>query len=456
MATHTKPFFVDTVTRIPAYWANNVTDLIFDVFELASTKSGVRAALQLGTVSLQNADNVQLVGGDINNIPIGMSVPMQARFTVLSIEVDPVAPVHGVNLRYLNQRLAALGALYLPLIGGTLTGPLTLHGDPIGPLEAVPRRWVDARIINTLVPEALQRFHSVSNGQTSFSWPTFVRPITTHPANFVVYIDGQYQTLGVNYSVDLSGPAPTFDFGALVLNGRDFDVVYHTNLNNLLLVTPPVAPPTPGIVAGPGWSDPINMRVNYALTNSGQNQISLSRTVLREMYIGCVITSGALMGRVITWLPLWLPANTSALLNPPQLIAVSATESRLTLPDALTDHYWEGRLELTMLLDGVPTGQTLWMDMNNQTTPEYRDGLVRWGAVNIAPPPPPPPVLPPPTIVSVTEDPVVTPAAPLPGPSIVSVTEDPVVTPASPLAPPTIVSITEDPVVTSPPPPIIG
>jgi uncharacterized repeat protein (TIGR01451 family) len=206
----------------------------------------------------------------------------------------------------------------------------------------------------------------------------------------VVYIDGVYQALNVQYTVDLSGPVPGFDFGTTVINGRDFDVVYHNNLDNLLLVAAPVVPPPPGFIAGPGWSDPINMRINYALTNSGQNQISLSHTVLREMYVGCVITSGSLSSRVVTWQTQWTPTTPSALLNPPQLITVSPTEARLALPDAVTDHYWEGRLELTMLVDGVATGQVLWMDMNNQTTPEYRDGLVRWGFVGPVIPPPSP------------------------------------------------------------------
>lgn len=390
MPSPTKPFFVDTVTRIPAYWANNVTDLIFDVFELANTKAGVRAALQLGTLSLQNADGVQIVGGSINNVPIGISVPMQGRFTVLSIESDPIHPVHGVNLRTLNQRLNALSSLYLPLIGGTMTGPLVLYGDPIQPLEAVPRRWVDARLQAVILPQPLQRYHVVSVGQNVFSWPTFQWPVTVHPSNFVVFVDGQYQTFNLHYTVDLSGPMPTFNFGSSVAPARDFDVVYHNNLDNLLLANAPVAPPPPGIVAGPGWSDPINMRINYALTNAGQNQISASHTVLRDMYVGCVITSGSLGSRVVTWQSQWFPASPSATLHPPQLITVSPTEARLALPDAVSDHYWEGRLELTMLLDGVVTGQVLWMDMNNQTTPEYRDGLVRWGFVGpVAPPPGP-------------------------------------------------------------------
>lgn len=37
-----------------------------------------------------------------------------------------------------------LDRAYLPLSGGTLTGPVTLHGDPQSPLQAAPKQYVDA------------------------------------------------------------------------------------------------------------------------------------------------------------------------------------------------------------------------------------------------------------------------------------------------------------------------
>lgn len=375
-----KPYFVDTVTHIPAIWANAATDLIYDVFEMAATKAGARAALELGSLALQHADNIQLVGGSINNIPIGLDVPMQGRFTVLSVEVDPIAPQHAVNKRYLNQRLTAFGENYVPWTGGTMTGPLLAYGNPIGPLEVVPRRWVDLRILEVLQERPLQRWHTVSVGQTTFEWMAFVRPLYIYPENFIVYIDGQYQTYGVNYSVDITDE-PVFDFGTPVAALREFDVVYIDNLRNLLAVGPPVVPPSPGFAAAPGWSDPINMRINYAPTNSGENVISLSHTVLRDMYLGCIVTTGALADRIVTWSTQWFPGHPSAVGYPPALIAVSATEAKLSLPEGSIDHYWEGRLELTMLIDGVPTGHRLWMDIANQILPERRDGRVRWGAI---------------------------------------------------------------------------
>ena len=38
-----------------------------------------------------------------------------------------------------------LSQQYLPLTGGTLTGPLTLAGNPVGVLDAAPKQYVDAQ-----------------------------------------------------------------------------------------------------------------------------------------------------------------------------------------------------------------------------------------------------------------------------------------------------------------------
>lgn len=375
-----KPFFIDTVTLVPAVWANSVSDLVYDIFENASTKTAAQRALGLGTLARQNADDVQIVGGSINNTPLGLEIPMQGRFSVLSVNVDPIAPDHVVNKRYLTQRIAALTQTFVPVAGGTMTGPLNLYGDPLGPLEAVPRRWVDLRILTTIVEEPIQRIHAVSTNQSTFEWTSFQRSGTTQPSNFLVYIDGVFQTYNVNYTVDVVNN-PIFDFLTPVAGGRDFDIVYLNNLKNLLNVNlPPVAPPN-GFAAGPGWSNPINLRVNYSLSNYGENQISISHTVLREMFFGCVVTTGALVDRVVRWSTVWFPATPASQTHQPSLVSVSATEAKLVLPVGDIDSYWEGKLEITMLVDGVPTGQVLFMDMTNQITPDYRDGRVRWGFV---------------------------------------------------------------------------
>jgi hypothetical protein len=57
--------------------------------------------------------------------------------------------VHAVSKTYVDQAIAAatagtLTVSYLPLTGGTLSGPLYLSGDPVTPLQAADKRYVDA------------------------------------------------------------------------------------------------------------------------------------------------------------------------------------------------------------------------------------------------------------------------------------------------------------------------
>jgi hypothetical protein len=375
-----RPFFQDTVTQIPAEWANAVTSLLFDVFNLANTKSSARNQLGLGTLSIQNANDVQIAGGSINNCPIGMNVPMQGQFTVLSIHVDPVSPEHAVNKRFLEQRLATVFNEFVRIDGSAMTGPLLLNGDPVEDLSAVPRRWVDQRLIDVIQERPIQRWDVISAGQAEFDWTTFVRPTTLFVDNFLVFVGGELKWHGVDYVMDVNGLTPKAVFNAVQPAAAKVSLLYFNNLDNLLGV-PTDLPVGPGFSAQPGWSDPINMRVNYLTTNAGENQISVSHTILREMFFGCVVTSGVLGDRQVSWSTQWIPGTPGATMNPPELTLVSATEAKLTLPTAAFDHYWEGRLEITMLVDGQVSANKLWMDMANQVTPEYRDGRVRWGVI---------------------------------------------------------------------------
>lgn len=376
----TKPYFTDTVTQIPADWANAVSSLVYDVFELSTTKSGAMARLGLGTMAAQQANMVQIVGGSINNCPIGIDVPMQGRFSVLSVDVDPVSPEHAVNKRYLDRRFAASLNTYVAIAGSAMTGPLELSGDPNSDLEAVPRRWVDQRLVDTIQARPLQRWSTESVGGATFEWLQFVRPPVVFYDNFVVFLNGVYQVPEVDYVVDVDGYRPVFEFPANVSIGAKFDVIYFNNTQNLLSIPSATNVPS-GFSAQPGWSDPINMRVNYSTTNAGENLISISHTILREMFFGVVVTSGVLGDQQASWSTQWLPGSPAASLHPPELSLVSGTEAKLSLPEASFDHYWEGRMEITLLIDNVPMPNKLWMDMSNQVTPGYKDGRVRWGVI---------------------------------------------------------------------------
>lgn len=59
---------------------------------------------------------------------------------------DPTAGADALNLRTADARYAATAPAggYLPAAGGTMAGRLILAGDPGGPLDAAPQRYVDA------------------------------------------------------------------------------------------------------------------------------------------------------------------------------------------------------------------------------------------------------------------------------------------------------------------------
>lgn len=68
---------------------------------------------------------------------------------------------------------AQVGAL--PTTGGTMTGPITLPGNPSGALQAVPKQYVDARGWNLLVSQS-SAFSIIAGGTTDEYYTT--QPIT--------------------------------------------------------------------------------------------------------------------------------------------------------------------------------------------------------------------------------------------------------------------------------------
>jgi hypothetical protein len=71
----------------------------------------------------------------------------------------PVQATDAANKGYVDAAVQNVGAgAYLPLAGGTMTGPLTLPADPVSPNQAADRNYVDnglsakAGLVNGLVP----------------------------------------------------------------------------------------------------------------------------------------------------------------------------------------------------------------------------------------------------------------------------------------------------------------
>lgn len=423
----TRPVFVDTVTTVPADWANALTTLLFDVFGQATTAAQARQALGLGTFSSQNNNSVNIVGGNIDNTPIGMQTPAQAVFTQASAQFDPVTDVDLVNLRSLRRLTAETLASYLKS-GGTAE-KLYLTSVDNTTASAVPNTgWVDSRTVAKIKDAPFSRkILVVKDG--ALTWDGF--PVDEpFPENFELTILSSGVTIPFNFFPDEAAtaigkdPAVVFKvpdgFRALVpnakpsateqapylepatannvykvlksgavikillpntnLNNLAVEVRYHHNTYNYLTMAPAQVLPTGPLVCVPAWADPINTPMGYMEGNAGSNLISASHTVVRQAFIGCIVKSGVLGDSVVDWDLQWGPLSPAGAAHPPKLTRISNTEAMLELPAAAEDHYFEGCLKVKLMVNGVQQGKTQWLIMSNMVQPNnFKDGKVAWG-----------------------------------------------------------------------------
>lgn len=61
----------------------------------------------------------------------------------LVLQADPSANLGAATKQYVDNKVVTGGAIYLPLAGGTLTGPLVLSGLPTVPNQAANKAYVD-------------------------------------------------------------------------------------------------------------------------------------------------------------------------------------------------------------------------------------------------------------------------------------------------------------------------
>lgn len=113
--------FVDTVTHVPAGWANDVNSLVYNVFGAASTQAQAKSALGLGDFASQNQNAVAITGGSIDGVTIGSNNPIPfAYFVHAEVSSAPAAANDVVNLSYLQayvppQITTAINAFSLTL-----------------------------------------------------------------------------------------------------------------------------------------------------------------------------------------------------------------------------------------------------------------------------------------------------------------------------------------------------
>lgn len=166
------PIFTDKVTVVPADWANSVTSLVYTVFNQATTVASAKTALGLGTMATQNANAVAITGGSITGTPIGAINPSTAQFIEATVtNLNPVLPGQLTSKQYVDTAIATaltevvlsgitanLLATKLNISGGVMTGPLILSGDPIAPLGAATKQYVDNLVGAGTSPFATQAY----------------------------------------------------------------------------------------------------------------------------------------------------------------------------------------------------------------------------------------------------------------------------------------------------------
>jgi hypothetical protein len=138
-------------------------------------------------------------------------IPASGTASVASVraQLQPstIAVTTGVTPSYVQGALAALGGTYLPLTGGTLTGPLTLNADPVSQNQAATRHYVDQSAAQEL---------QLTGG--TLTGPLTTPGLSTENLEGVQYADQNQSTAGSNDGIAMSlAECSTFQYACQVL-----------------------------------------------------------------------------------------------------------------------------------------------------------------------------------------------------------------------------------------------
>lgn len=195
--------FVDTVTHIPAEWANDADALIYDVFNGAQNAIEARAAMGFGTMAEQGADNVQIAGGDINGTPIGLAQAAASQFTTVLILNPVFDPHHAATKEYVDNQIAGIIVADVtainPISGiGTIGDPLTIIATSVASpsmgsqvLLKKPDNSYESAPISSLSGPANVLLFDTGEGTITDAVPRYTSIVgITHPSFLHIANDG--------------------------------------------------------------------------------------------------------------------------------------------------------------------------------------------------------------------------------------------------------------------------
>ena len=127
----------------------------------STTPGNAPASLEAGELAVNEADHrlfFRGAGGNVRNVDLDHD----------SRTGNP----HGVTAAQVGAAPAGHAhSDYLPLAGGTMTGTLTLNGDPAGALEAAPKQYVDANAGLSDPVQNLSRLGINTTAMPPTGWP---------------------------------------------------------------------------------------------------------------------------------------------------------------------------------------------------------------------------------------------------------------------------------------------
>ncbi len=183
------PYLVSTLPRGTVPGANDLVSI-----GQAGSNAAVPYSQFMGGISaLTNINASQmLVNGEAGQETLGNLASTALLRTgdtmtgALSLAGDPTLPLNAVTKRYVDTQVGGL----LPLGGGAMTGALTLSGNPTAPLHASTKQYVDAQTLGAL---------PVAGGSMTGNLTLAADPTAAMHASTKQYVDG------VGVSLEASG-----------------------------------------------------------------------------------------------------------------------------------------------------------------------------------------------------------------------------------------------------------